>query len=398
MMSDPSAILMPKLGLTMTEGVLASWAVQPGQSVKTGDLLFVVETDKIATDVEADRDGVIETILAAAGETVPVGAPVARWTGARQAAPAAMDLNQPAPSVEKKASLSVPSMPAPMVTAPANRRTSTPLARKLAKLNDIDWQALAGSGPGGRVKAQDVQAAIARRTDYARADSDGVRKLSPLQSSAARRLTEAKRDIPHFYVLAEADVTALATVRDLIKTENPSLKITYTHFFLLAMSRALMRMPDFNVRWCDDGIVGQDAIDIGVAVDTPRGLLAPVLRDVGSLSLSRLASKLDELLARAHAGNLTADELEGGALSLSNVGMLGASYLVPIINPGQSAILGVGKIKPCYRPDKNGLPELRQEVGLTLSCDHRVHDGAAAARFLQEIVSLIERPMVLLSS
>jgi pyruvate dehydrogenase E2 component (dihydrolipoamide acetyltransferase) len=169
-----------------------------------------------------------------------------------------------------------------------------------------------------------------------------------------------------------------------------------THFIAAAVGRALRRIPEVDAVWDNEEIVTLGATDVGIAVDTERGLLVPVLRNAGSLPLGGVAAATTELVQRARDGRLAADDLQGGAISISNVGMFGASYLVPIVNPGQSAILGVAATKQVFRPDADGRPVLKQEMGLVLSCDHRLLDGVKAARFLDLVVRLLQQPLSLL--
>lgn len=399
-MSAGAAIVMPKLGLTMTEGLLASWRVQPGDEVNAGDVLFIVETEKIATEVEAQGSGRIETIEVTEGSTAPVGAVVATWSGTATAD------GEAAPSASEAARSSVPEL--------GERIIATPLARKLARNAGIHLSALKGSGPRGRIKARDVEAAVASPSATASstrsettlperqvlAESAPVtrRPATAIEKVVARRLTLAKQTIPHFYVQAEADVTRLLALRDELNTTGDAPRISLTHFVVAALARALAKSPEMNVLWADDDIVQLQGADIGIAVDTQRGLLVPVLRQAHALALDNIASASATLFARAREGRLDAADLEGGAISVSNVGMFGASYLTPIINPGQSAILGVAAIRPAFRPDAAGQPALRQEMGLVLSCDHRVLDGVKAARFLDRVTTLLQQPLSLLRS
>lgn len=390
-MAGGAEIVMPKLGLTMTEGLIASWCVAPGDEVEAGDILFVVETEKVANDIVAEAAGRIGTILVAEGETAPVGAAVAIWSSAAAPTPAP----QPAPAQE-----------------PA-RIVATPLARKQARAHDVDLSAVSGSGPSGRIKAADVAAAIAsapRREIAAPAArpapqpepsapaqaGERRRPASPIEKVTARRLAESKRDTPHFYVLAEADVSGLLEFRDRMNRDATATRLSLTHFIMAAVARALAEAPECNSAWRDGDIALFDQIDIGLAVDTPRGLMAPVMRDVDRLGLDNLATAAARLVQAAREGRLGLDDMEGGAITVSNVGMFGASRLVPIINPGQSAILGVGAVRSAFRPDERNAPKICQELALVLSADHRVWDGVRAARFLDSIVRRLENPLRLL--
>jgi pyruvate dehydrogenase E2 component (dihydrolipoamide acetyltransferase) len=386
MMDADAAIVMPKLGLTMTEGLLASWRIAAGDEVRRGDVLFVVETEKVANEVVAESDGRIRALLVGEGETAPVGAAVATWVAASP--------GSPSPAAAR---------------ARGARIVATPFARKQAKSHGLDLAAVAGSGPGGRVKGADVAAAIARaapgaagkatldvRGDAAPGRGASARPANAIERTIARRLTESKRTIPHFYVLAAADVGSLDEFRARMNRDQARPRLTITHFLVAALARALADIPDGNRVWRDEEIVALGAIDIGLAVEAERGLAAPVLRDADRLGLTGIAAAVADLARKARAGALAADDVEGGAIAISNVGMYGASHIVPIINPGQSAILGVGAVRPTFRPDAAGAPKLCRELGLVLSCDHRVWDGAGAARFLDRVTRLLENPLLLL--
>jgi pyruvate dehydrogenase E2 component (dihydrolipoamide acetyltransferase) len=391
-MSAAGVIQMPKLGLTMTEGLLASWSVAPGDLVKAGDVLFVVETEKVANEIVAEQAGRIGALLVAEGETAPVGAAVATWDGA--AATEAPTRAEPAQEAQA---------PLTSAQAPARRQghriVATPLARRLAKEKAIDLAQVSGSGPNGRIKAADLTSVAPAPTEAPAPEaprSGRFRKTSSIEKVAARRLTESKRDIPHFYVLAEADVSSLLQFRDRMNRDKSALKLTLTHFILAAVVRALEEAPENNAIWRDGEIELLDDIAVGLAVDTPRGLVAPVLRSMERLGVDALANAANALVVCAREGRLAPRDFEGGAVSVSNVGMFGATRLAPIINPGQSAILGVGAVKPVFRPDANGAPKLAEELAFVLSADHRVWDGVRAARFLDAIVRRLQDPLLLL--
>ncbi len=390
-MAGANPVVMPKLGLTMTEGLLASWRVAPGDEVKAGDVLFVVETEKIATEIEAAGPGRIESLLANEGDVVPVGAPVALWTGesSRSERPETPDA---AENVSRSATEGVSAVPA----VAAERRLSTPLARRIAREKGVDLAALQGSGPRGRIKAADVEAAAPRAHAPADHASPQRRPATPVERIVADRLSASKRTIPHFYVLADADVTELLHVRAELNAGGAEPKFTVNHFVVAALARALAQAPEFGVRWTDGMIETVPGSGVGIAVDTPRGLIVPVLRDAGTLGLEDLARDASALVLRAREGRLLPGDTAGAVISVSNVGMTGVAHLVPIIDPDQSAILGVGAIKPVFRPDAEGRPALRQEMGLVLACDHRVFDGMRAARFLDRVVQGLNHPLRLL--
>lgn len=387
-------IVMPKLGLTMTEGLLAAWKVAPGDAVSVGDVIFVVETDKISNEIEAQCDGIVAELHAAEGEVLPVGAKVISLRVADDPTEGANPMPPPVAVAE----------PAPESLA---RIVATPLARRMAVQSSLDLAGIHGSGPRGRIMAEDVAAAIAsvgatpllvprEHANPIQTGKGALHTLGAYQRVAARRLTEAKRDIPHFYVFAEADVTELLAMRATLNASPGPMKLTVNSFIVAAAARAMCAVSGMNRVWAGENLRELAAIDVGMAVEGSKGLVAPVLRGIGTLNLDEIAEAAEALIARARAGRLVSEDLEGGAIAISNVGMFGATGLLPIINPGQSSILGVGANQPVFRPDANGQPVLRQVLNLALSCDHRVIDGALAARFLQALCKQLEMPAALM--
>lgn len=419
-MGTHQSILMPKLGLTMTEGVIAEWKIAPGDSVKAGDVIYIVETDKISNEIEASEDAIVEALLVREGDVVPVGAVVATFVSEGGTA-AESPPPPPASAPQPDEIVAAPTVAAPIATAPGSegRIIATPLARRMAADAGIAIGSVKGGGPRGRIMADDVSAAArgrapgpAVRPAPAAAPASAVPAPSPapppgsergvvrpigqFQKVTARRLTEAKRDIPHFYVFAEADVTELLALRTRLNADAGFARLTVNHFLITAVARALAAVPEANIVWVEEGIFELARVDVGMAVEGPKGLVAPVLKDIGGCDVDAVAAAATALVERARAGRLSQAELQGGATSVSNVGMFGATGLIPIVNPGQSSILGVGRNRPAFLPDEQGQPRLRQILNLTLSCDHRVIDGALAARFLQSIQNGLEAPLTLL--
>lgn len=405
---------MPKLGLTMTEGALAEWTLAPGARFKAGDCVFVVENDKAATEVEAESDGVMGTPLVAVGGTVPVGAVVGHWDD--DAPPVA------APAVADAA-------------ATTAHRPVTPFARRLAREHRIAIADVTGSGPRGRVRARDVEVVIKTRASApasktapaaapiappasattAEAAPPTVQSCLPappatgpgrapgrvepftaVQQATAARLTAAKQDIPHFYLAREAEVSSLLDLCAKLKDPETEPRLTLNHFLVAAVGRALRALPELNRVWTPQGALVLDGSDVGVAVHTEHGLRVPLVRDAGRLSLVNLARQANTLAERARAGRLGADDMAGGAITVSNAGMHGLTAMISIIVPGQSMILGVGSVRELFRPDKLGQPALRREIALVLSVDHRVLDGVGGAALLNEIVDGLAHPTRLL--
>ncbi|RJG02547.1 dihydrolipoamide acetyltransferase family protein [Noviherbaspirillum sedimenti] len=405
-MSGMNDLLMPKLGLTMTEGLVAEWCVAPGDSVKQGDIIFVVETEKVANEITADDDGVMGEILVPVGETVLVGTIVARWTGPGQRASAE---TAAAPAAEPKPASLVVSQPQAQATPanPAVRIVATPLARRQAEELGVALQTVQGSGPHGRIKAADVRAAAARKEgtsaslpakQAAIAPAAERAPASSLVQAMARRMVEAKQNTPHFYLSAEAEVSELLALRTRLNAQQGQVKLTLNHFIVAAVARALEALPQQNRIWDGGDVVQFRTIEVGVAVSTERGLMAPVLHDLGGCSLDEIARRADQLVQRVRDGKASRDDMQGGAITVSNAGMFNVTYMTPIINPPQSAILGVGSIRDVFRPDANGAPVLKREMGLVLAGDHRLHDGTSGLQFLNRVIDFLQDPYLLLRS
>jgi pyruvate dehydrogenase E2 component (dihydrolipoamide acetyltransferase) len=372
-----AAIVMPKLGLTMAEGLLAEWLVTPGDEVEAGQILFVVETDKISNEVEAPAPGRILSLLVAAGDTVEVGAPVAMWTGPGRAE---------APVAEAMVVVASAVAPVPQANG-AERIRSTPFARRLAKLGDIEIARIIGTGARGRLQARDVEARGAK------AGTPGSGRNH--RALIAARVSRSKAEIPHFYVTADARFDALHALRsDLNDDPQATRKLSVTALLAMAVTRALALVPEVNVAWRGDHTEPLSRIAIGVAVDTPGGVIAPVV--AAAADIHSLADALDAAIGRARHGRIGAADVGEAAGGISTVGMFAVRALIPIIDPDQTFMLGIGAPQPVFRPGPDGAPRAVREVTLSLACDHRAVDGAGAARFLATIVTLIEHPARLL--
>ncbi|XAH22374.1 dihydrolipoamide acetyltransferase family protein [Xylophilus sp. GW821-FHT01B05] len=411
-------VLMPKLGLTMTEGALAEWMLEPGATFKAGDGLFVVETDKVANEVPADSDGTLVEIVVQVGETVEVGAVIgyiddgAAATAESKSAPAAAPAGD---SVVATPAVTPQSTAAGVVPAAGNgqRVVATPLARRIAVQLGVALSGIAGSGPRGRIKAADVQGAASAPARVPSSGAPNVQpptatpitaplagtrvKPTPMQSTIARRLTQAKQQVPHFYLAAEVEVTRLNALRLELNAIAGYPKVTMTHLLVAGVARALQALPEFNRVWTDDAIVAFGSCDVGVAVNTDRGLLVPIVRDVGARPFRELSFAVQASVEKARSGALTGADMAGGAISISNAGMFNVTYMTPIINPGQSLILGVGSVREVFRPDAQGQPALRRELGLVLAGDHRIFDGVSGLRFLNAVVQGLEQPLGLVA-
>ncbi|MDN8618481.1 dihydrolipoamide acetyltransferase family protein [Variovorax ginsengisoli] len=401
-------LLMPKLGLTMAEGVMTEWLLAPGTAFKAGDSIFIIESEKAAVEVPADADGVLLEITAQPGETVPVGAAIGWWddtrTGDDTATAPAADAHERKPG----APAAVAPAPAPAkspATVPAattgGRVVATPLARRLAQQRGVDLRNLRGSGPRGRIRADDVpvaQALPAAAASTASGADGSLRKPTAIESTIAQRLVAAKQQIPHFYLSSEVEVSALLTLRSEINAAQSGVRLTLNDFLVAAVGRALADMPQSNRVWTDDGILSLPTADVGMAVNTERGLMVAVVRDAGRLPVSEVSRSAKALIERARIGKLGSVDMAGGAITVSNAGMHDVTAMSSIINPGQAMILGVGSVRELFRPDATGAPGLRREITLVLSADHRVLDGASAAEFLKRIREHLARPLGLMVS
>jgi pyruvate dehydrogenase E2 component (dihydrolipoamide acetyltransferase) len=418
-------LLIPKLGLTMTEGVLVEWMVQPGETFKVDQGIFVVESEKAANEVGAEADGTLLEITAQVGDTLPCGTVIGYWddgqAGEASAAPAAPAAPAVAGATEPKAQ---PTAAANMAAAAApvqpmgQRVPVTPLARRLAVQHGVEISAVNGSGPRGRIRAKDVLAKLqqpaqaqqvleAKKTvnvdvpavavaAAASTATGSLRTPSNLERTVAQRLTAAKQQVPHFYLSVEAEMSAVMALRVQLNAAQARKKLTLNHFVLAAVGQALEAMPEMNRVWTDDGILSLHSSDVGMAVNTDKGLMVPVLRNVGKISLGDIAQQASEQIARAQAARLTSADMHGGAITVSNAGMHDVTYMTSIINPGQSMILGVGSIREVFRPDENGQPVIRREMGMVLSADHRVLDGVSGLKFLKLVVQALQQPLGLL--
>ena len=437
-------ILMPALSPTMTEGTLSRWLKKEGETIKAGDVIAEIETDKATMEVEAVDEGVLGRILVQDGtEGVKVNEPIAVLVGAGEAAPAAptpakaapveaapVEVQAPAPQVAAPtatpAPAAVPRPPAPNGhAADAERVFASPLARRMASQAGIDLSALKGSGPNGRIVRADIEAAQkgapvkgapvqapaqavapapAARAPAPAAAISAPHKLVPhssMRKIIARRLTEAKSSIPHFYVSMDIEIDALIALQNQLNAKSPardqpgSYFITINDLVIRASGAALRRIPEVNASWTDDGMVFYDDVDISVAVAIPDGLITPIVRRADQKGLLTISREMRDLATRARAGKLKPEEFQGGGFSISNMGMFGVSEFSAIINPPQAAILAVatGAKRPVV---KNDALTIATVMTCTLSADHRVVDGALGARWMREFKTIVEDPLSLM--
>jgi pyruvate dehydrogenase E2 component (dihydrolipoamide acetyltransferase) len=429
----PTNILMPALSPTMTEGTLARWLKKEGDTIRAGDVIAEIETDKATMEVEAVDEGVLGKILVADGtEGVKVNDPIAVLEGG-DAAPASAAAEKPAPKQEagevaapvQSAATPVPPPPARVANghdaAAGERVFASPLARRMAQQAGIALDTLKGSGPNGRIVRADVEASRGRTAAPALvtapvaqaspAPAPAARpapitapgKLVPLSNIkrvTARRLTEAKQTVPHFYVSIDIELDALLQLRTDLNTRSPkdgpgAFKLSVNDMLIKACAATLRRVPGVNASFTEDGIFLYDDVDISVAVSIPDGLITPIIRHADQKGLAAISNEAKLLFERAKAGKLKPDEFQGGSFSISNMGMYGVRDFAAIINPPQAAILAVasGEQRPIVR---DGQLAIATVMTCTLSVDHRVIDGALAASFVSTLKTLVQDPLGLL--
>ena len=369
-------VILPKFSMTMEEGTLLRWLKEDGAAVAQGEPIAEVMPEKVNMEIEAPAAGRLGGIRAGPGETVPVTSVIAYILQPGEEPPATPEVA--APRIPAAGSCGPARMePAvhPVASAEGRPVTATPVARRLARDAGIEIAMISGTGPGGRVTEADVRAAVA-----ARALPSGP-GLSARRRTIAQRMIQSAREIPHVYLTRVADMTAAAGARG---------AASYTAVIVRAAARALGGHPRMRASLEGEAVSVRDAIDIGVAVDTPDGLIVPVVRDASAKDLRAAHAEIERLAAKARAGALALTDVSGAVFTVSNLGMLGVDTFTALINPPQSAILAVGAVR--QRPwVVDGAVGIRPVCALTLAVDHRVADGADGARFLDDVCALVER-------
>ncbi|MCP4559703.1 MAG: pyruvate dehydrogenase complex dihydrolipoamide acetyltransferase [Bosea sp.] len=449
----PTNILMPALSPTMEKGNLAKWLKKEGDTIKSGDIIAEIETDKATMEVEAVDEGILAKIVVPEGtvdvavnEVIGVIAGEGEDAKSVSAPSAAPAKSEPAPKADGKAGEPAPApaaapaaaAPAPVAQAAApasgsNRPFASPLARRLAKDAGIDLGKVQGSGPHGRIVEKDIEAAkqggaakaapapaagapaapkpaaaplatgpsdeqtkkLFAPGSYEEIPHDGMRK------TIARRLTEAKQTIPHFYVTLDCELDALLKLRAELnaaapeKDGKPAYKLSVNDMVIKALALALKAVPDANVSWTDSAMLKHKHADVGVAVSIPGGLITPIIRDACHKTLSQISNEMKDMAARAKARKLKPEEYQGGTTAVSNLGMFGVKDFAAVVNPPHATILAVGAGEQRVIV-KGGQPAVATVMSVTLSTDHRAVDGALGAELLQAFKGYIEKPMAML--
>ncbi len=419
---------MEALSPTMEEGQVVRWLKAEGDAVANGDLLAEIETDKATMELVARGDGILRSIFVAEGGTAPVGEVIgviasadedisalvpegggSSGGGASAPAPASDAPETPAPAAAPSAAAA----PAP-ATAPAEggRVKASPLARRLAQDAGVDLAALAGSGPGGRIVKRDVEAAKsappaaparpatpapAPWSDAGAQEGFEEVRVSQMRKTIARRLTESLAPVPHFFLTIDVDMTRVAAARRRINAlvEGDGDRVSYNDFVLKATAAALVRHPDCNAAWFGDHIKRYHHVHIGVAVAIDDGLITPVVKHADRKGLVQISREVKEMAGRARQKKLAPDEYTGSTFSVSNLGMFGIHEFTAIINPPEAGILAVGGVEDTPTV-VDGEVVVQPRMRVTMSCDHRVIDGAQGSRFLQTLKAMLEEPAAIL--
>lgn len=404
---------MPRLSDTMEEGKVLQWYKQVGDSVKKGELLAEIETDKAVMDLESVEEGTLLQLLVAEGGSAALGAPIAlvgdegevgkETADAAPTAPAAEDVPQGDAATDGSTPAApTAAEPADAVATPGapGRIKASPLARRIAAEQGLDLTTIKGTGPGGRIVKDDVERAahdVAVAEDPAALPSSSeVASLSRMQATIVRRMLESKTTVPHFYLTLEVDMSAAKAMRAEVNAAwSEEERISFNDLVIRATAMALMRHPDANGSYQDGGFVYHEEANIGIAVAVPNGLLVPVLKNCDTKPLRQLAVEAKVLVERTREGKNRPGDLEGGTFTVSNLGMFGVRDFYAIVNPPQSAIIAVGGIEP--RPVvRDGEIVARDIMYLSISADHRILYGAPAAEFLRDLKDLLENPYNLL--
>ncbi len=422
-------LLMTALSPTMEEGTIVSWSKKVGDTIASGDAICEVETDKATMDYEAAQEGVLLKIIVNDGASAKVGEPIGIIgeegediddlvkeieTGAKTGEKTEKKAEEKTEdkAVESKASDAEKEDDSPKggdagsaSAGSGDRVKASPLARKLADEKGLDLAGISGSGPGGRIVKRDLESAAAAgrgapdrgvKAQFAAAGADESIPVTGKRAVIARRLAESKFSAPHYYLKLSAEMETVIEARNALNASRRGDKVSFNAFMIKFAAEALKRHPDVNASWQGDKIVRFGSIDIGLAVDLGGGLITPIVRNCGAKGVEQIDSELQELIEKVSKGSLKPEEYTGATFTISNLGSFGVEEFTAIINPPGAAILALGETRkqPVVRGDDE--LEIVPVMKMTLSCDHRVIDGAVGARFLAELKGLMENPYRLL--
>ncbi|WP_029604864.1 pyruvate dehydrogenase complex dihydrolipoamide acetyltransferase [Kozakia baliensis] len=407
-------ILMPALSPTMTEGTLARWLKKEGDQIKSGDLIAEIETDKATMEVEAVDEGILGRILVPEGtEGVAVNKPIAVLVEEGETVPEGPSSGsaaaKPAPTpAAAPAAAQQTSRAAPQVAEKGTRVFASPLARRIAKNKGVELSTIKGTGPNGRILRRDVGEAQAQPAAAPSAPKASTAQTLPtgenvtrvpnssMRKVIARRLTESKQNVPHFYVSIDVELDALLALRSQLNAASPSegegqFKLSVNDMLIKAAALALRAVPSVNVSYADHETIQHHDVDISVAVSIPDGLITPIVRQADKKSLREISSEARDLIKRARAGKLKPEEFQGGSFSISNMGMFGVKEFAAIINPPQAGILAIaaGEKRAVVKGDQLAIATV---MTATLSVDHRVVDGALGAEWINAFRDIVQNP------
>ena len=399
-------VKMPQLGLTMEEGTIETWHKKEGDRVAKGDILLEIATDKITSEIESEFDGVVLKIVAKEGEDVPVQGVIAiiGEEGEQVDAAKPSESLKETKAEESKPEVSVKTEVVVPATSQSGRVKISPLAKKTAEKFGVDYSILAGSGPGGRIIQQDVLAAkdtvvVKEVKETAPLSQDEKREggivLKGMRKVVAERMLQSHLEIPPVTQNMKIDVTKLIEFRKSINETREEKKFSINDFVLKAVAKALAKNPNIMVSLIDGQIFQNSNVNIGMAVSTDTGLIVPVINDADKLSLEALSAKAKDLALRARENKLDMDEYKGSTFTVSNLGMFGVESFTPIINQPDAAILGVCSVEDELALEEGNVVQ-KKKMKISLTYDHRLLDGAVAAKFQQEIKKLLENPMEIL--
>ncbi len=404
----PIEILMPALSPTMTEGNLAKWLKKEGDKVKPGDVLAEIETDKATMEVEAIDEGILAKIFVAGGsQNVPVNNLIALLLEEGESADAIASYVPKASPTKQPVAPSA--TPTPVVAQPVIhhgnndiRIKASPLAKRIAENEKIDLARITGTGPHGRIVKDDVLNSRNTTTKHAvdrrNPNDHTILPNSNIRRVIAKRLLESKQNIPHFYLSIECNIDKLLYLREemnAIVGDKPELKMSINDWIIKAAAMALVEVPEANASWTEEAVLQYNNVDISVAVAIDGGLITPIIRNADHKAIANISSEMKALAKRARENNLRPEEFQGGGFSISNLGMYGIKNFQAIVNPPQSSIMAIGASnkRPIVINDQITIATL---LDISLSCDHRVVDGAVGAKFLASFKKIIEHPVRML--
>ena len=395
-------IRLPQLGQTMEEGTIVNCMVKAGDHIKKGDVIFEIETDKATLEMESPTDGFVKHIFVKTDQTLPVGEPMLVIGDENEEVPKSFiesltgaSIPEVEPSEEAPAEVEVIQVDVE-IEKPTGRIMASPRAKKLAADLGVDLSTVTGTGPGGKITEQDVKDAAEKKPAAKESVPQGQIRLGQtillnrLQKLTAERMLKSKREIPCFYLTVKVDVTDLVEMRNRLNQLNDE-KLSYNNFIIKAVATGLEKYPIMTGQIDGETIKLQDSINIGLAISVPDGLVAPILKDVNKKNIRQISSDSKVLIDKARNNKLDLTDLEGGCITVSNLGAFGVDNFIPIVIPGQCSILGVGRITDTCVPD-NGNILIRKLMNMTLSVDHKVANGAYAAQFLDFVHKLLEDP------